>query len=192
MTTCTPKRNGLRQVSPKKAAREAELAQTKKRLQDERGTGCQALDAFRGKAVLLRADDFWAVEEARSACTGRGTDLHHVLQRSLGGGDEDENLLLLCRPDHIFVHDNPALATKLGLLRSSWDQVSSVPVSTGDGGNGTTTEHLSAIRSGSPAPTSLVRALRDELERQDPQTAASSLKAEALANVAWRWIGAPA
>lgn len=40
----------------------------------------------------------------------------------------------------------------------------------------------------SSAPTSLVLALRDELERLDPQQPASSLKAERLAAVAWEWM----
>ena len=48
-------------------------------------------------------------------CGGR-LDPHHVLPRGRGGKDEVENLVLLCRLHHSWVHEHPADAYALGLL----------------------------------------------------------------------------
>lgn len=53
-------------------------------------------------------------------CWGR-LDPHHLLRRSQGGSDDPSNLLLLCRAHHRWVHDHPAQARALGLLRSAHD-----------------------------------------------------------------------
>lgn len=52
------------------------------------------------------------------ACFGR-LDPHHVLRRSQGGLDTPENLILLCRSCHDWVHAHPALSVERGLLRRS-------------------------------------------------------------------------
>jgi len=53
------------------------------------------------------------------ACLGR-LDPHHLVRRSQGGSDQPENLVLLCRAHHSWVHENPAAARSLGLLRHGW------------------------------------------------------------------------
>jgi 5-methylcytosine-specific restriction endonuclease McrA len=49
-------------------------------------------------------------------CWGR-LDPHHVHRRSQGGQDTVENLILLCRAHHSWVHEHPADSAALGLLR---------------------------------------------------------------------------
>jgi 5-methylcytosine-specific restriction endonuclease McrA len=40
----------------------------------------------------------------RACSQGHGLDVHHVIARSLGGGDVSENLIALCRHCHSSVH----------------------------------------------------------------------------------------
>lgn len=53
-------------------------------------------------------------------CWGR-LDPHHKQRRSQGGEDTIENLVLLCRAHHDWVHANPAASLKLGLLTTRKD-----------------------------------------------------------------------
>lgn len=39
-------------------------------------------------------------------CGNVAVDIHHVLPKGRGGGDEAENLIALCRDCHIKAHDN--------------------------------------------------------------------------------------
>ena len=48
----------------------------------------------------LNEADFVACE----VCGRRATDIHHILFKSLGGKDNIENLIALCRRDHEFAH----------------------------------------------------------------------------------------
>lgn len=48
--------------------------------------------------------------------------VHHILPRSAGGTDDLGNLAALCWSHHRWVHDNPAKARELGLLRSRYGQ----------------------------------------------------------------------
>lgn len=50
-------------------------------------------------------------------CTGRAEDLHHVLPRSRGGWDEDENLLSACHACHMYAHNHPQIAREVGFIR---------------------------------------------------------------------------
>lgn len=50
-------------------------------------------------------------------CTGRAECRHHILRRSQGGGDDRDNTIDVCSACHRWVHDNPAAALVLGLLR---------------------------------------------------------------------------
>ena len=49
-------------------------------------------------------------------CSGH-LDAHHVLMRSQGGPDTADNLKVLCRAHHEWVHRHPAKSYALDLLR---------------------------------------------------------------------------
>lgn len=88
---------GLRQRSAKRAAQD------------------RALDRARFEVVARSEGRCEANVEA--VCTGRGEHAHHVRRRSQGGPDTADNLLWLCASCHRFVHDNPAAAAAMGLLK---------------------------------------------------------------------------
>ena len=49
-------------------------------------------------------------------------DVHEVVRRSQGGSILDEaNVLAVCRPCHVRIGSEPALAFELGLAKHSWD-----------------------------------------------------------------------
>lgn len=48
-------------------------------------------------------------------------DPHHIHRRSQGGQDTPENLVVLCRAHHDWVHANPLRSMSLGLLKRSWE-----------------------------------------------------------------------
>jgi len=53
------------------------------------------------------------------ACFG-GLDVHELLTRARGGSITDpDNCVALCRGHHNWVHDHPADATAVGLLRKA-------------------------------------------------------------------------
>lgn len=47
---------------------------------------------------------------------------HHILTRKRGGSHDADNLAPLCAAHHRWVHTHDEEATKLGLLRASWDR----------------------------------------------------------------------
>ena len=55
-------------------------------------------------------------------------EAHHRKLRTRGGDDSPENLLALCSRCHKWVHDNPAEATALGYMVSSWDDPKDIPI----------------------------------------------------------------
>lgn len=54
-------------------------------------------------------------------CTGVGTDAHHKLMRSQGGGHDPSNGLFLCRACHDWTHGHPELSYAWGYLVRSTD-----------------------------------------------------------------------
>ncbi len=92
-------RKPLKPISDKRKARHLAWQETSKRIRRERP---------------------WC-EVQGSGCRRRSTEVHHILQRSLGGDDEDSNLLSCCGWCHAWVHENITEATEAGFLRSSWD-----------------------------------------------------------------------
>jgi len=64
----------------------------------------------------------WCEAGVSDDCTRHGTELHHIVRRSQGGTNDDENLRLLCHQCHSWTHRNVAAAYQLGLLRRSWEQ----------------------------------------------------------------------
>lgn len=116
------RRTPLRPVSRKKARQRAAWAKTSRRVLAER-PNCE------GARLLITAlrefeltdDEYAALRRAFLRCPFSSQEVHHVVQRSLGGTDDDSNLLALCRNDHAWAHEHIELATKVGLLRPSWD-----------------------------------------------------------------------
>ena len=54
-------------------------------------------------------------------CKHPSQDIHEILSRARGGSILDEtNCVALCRVHHTWIGENPAEATKLGLLKSRW------------------------------------------------------------------------
>lgn len=116
-STFTKPRAKLKPFSEKKLAQLDSWEATSKRLLAERPR-CEAQAIF-GDWLLAHEDD--RVTAALKACWGRSTHAHHVIRRSQGGSDEDTNIACLCDACHLgFVHQEPALATELGLLRPGW------------------------------------------------------------------------
>jgi len=52
------------------------------------------------RAVVLERDK----HQCRACGQKHGLDVHHVVMRSLGGSDDESNLLALCRDCHASVH----------------------------------------------------------------------------------------
>lgn len=70
--------------------------------------------------ALCRAE-YWPECSQRGLiheCWG-GLETHHILPRSHGGTHDLENLVVLCSLGHRYVHEHPAEAYELGLLRRS-------------------------------------------------------------------------
>lgn len=96
------RRTPLRRVSKKRRRIMAQDAAFKRQLIDERGPFCEA-------RMFVHHD-----------CNAhQGLDLHHVLQRSMGGTTTRTNTLLVCRNAHMWVHDHVRESTHLGLLAGS-------------------------------------------------------------------------
>jgi len=63
-------------------------------------------------AAKLTTDSAWG-------CSHTATDIHEPLTRARGGSILDAaNTVAVCRGCHDWIHDHPAAATELGLLRS--------------------------------------------------------------------------
>lgn len=91
------RRTALCAQSAKHAREERVLARVKLRLIERAGYRCEA------HPIL-------------GPCDGP-LHAHHILRRSQGGTHTLENLALLCRYHHAWVHEHPAEAEVLGLLR---------------------------------------------------------------------------
>jgi hypothetical protein len=85
---------------------------------------CEALriiDAF------VSAQDYDPATEAafeawsEKECANRATELHHRKIRKQGGSNSEDNLADLCIACHQWVHANPEMAYRLGLLLHAWD-----------------------------------------------------------------------
>ena len=72
--------------------------------------------------------DYLEAHEACEACRTRPSiAVHHIKSRGAGGGDEDENILALCYPDHVKIHKEgpgrfiewyPLLYTKIVAIKT--------------------------------------------------------------------------
>lgn len=98
------KRSPLRNRSKKRTAEMVERRKLIKRLFDERDGLCEAL--------------------IEGVCSRYASDLHEILRRSQGGkvvGGDDSSYLIVCRPCHTWIGNNPQQAFQLGLAKHSWD-----------------------------------------------------------------------
>ncbi|HEX7022621.1 MAG TPA: HNH endonuclease signature motif containing protein [Trueperaceae bacterium] len=70
------------------------------------------------------ADEVTLRASGRCEICGRpGLEMHHRRRRAQGGKDSPENLLLLCRECHDFIHHNPAWAYERGYLLRGYGEV---------------------------------------------------------------------
>jgi len=67
------------------------------------------------EAVRLRSRGYCEVGSV-GRCRILGTQAHHRLMRSQGGGHEVDNLLHVCGPCHDYIHANPEYSYERGWL----------------------------------------------------------------------------
>ena len=94
------KRTSLRRVSKKKAAADRVYTVNRRVCLERAGHRCEAY--------------------IEGVCTGRAEVVHHKLRRSQGGGHDLDNLAALCDACHRFLHDNPEVGYRYGLLIPRW------------------------------------------------------------------------
>lgn len=107
---------------PKKRKRMKQRSAKRQREQEVRVDVLMSLLLERGNACEARVPaetDRNGVETHR--CKGVATDGHELLPRS-GGGDptDPENIKLVCRPCHSYIHEHPIWSLENGLLRSRY------------------------------------------------------------------------
>lgn len=91
------RKSRLRPRSTKKAAQDRRCATVRVEAHERAGGVCQRCHAERSH------------------------DIHHVNQRSTGGTDDLDNLVALCRPCHMHIHDHIAEAVRDGWIYSQKD-----------------------------------------------------------------------
>lgn len=89
------KRSPLKRRSAKKKANDIEFAAVREVVL-ERDRGCRL--------------------PMRHRCIG-DLHVHHITRRSQGGTNDPWNLVALCAWAHLWVHEHPAQATEMGMLR---------------------------------------------------------------------------
>lgn len=89
----------MRYRTPKRAAEERQRAKLRTEMLSHPAARCQGVEG----------------------CRNQPEHLHEVIRRSQGGSITDpENIRTLCSTCHQLVHDNPAWAYSVGLLRKRW------------------------------------------------------------------------
>ena len=79
------------------------------------------------EAVMIRAR-LGCEAKAAYTCTRRAEHWHHRQLRSRGGAHTVPNGLAVCHACHEWIHQNPARATELGFMVSSWADPAEVPI----------------------------------------------------------------
>ncbi len=106
------RRKPIARVSDRRRSKNEHLARVRQ-LVLGRDRGCRFWAAYeaagRPPAVLVEG-------RPPTACRG-GLHAHHMRRRSQGGPDTMNNLVTLCAGHHGWVHDHPAFARMIGLLR---------------------------------------------------------------------------
>ena len=81
---------------------------------------CEAGEPIYMHYISSFGQEFARERRRTDRCQGRATDIHEPLTRARGGSIVDvDNTLAVCRRCHDWIHDNPAIATELGLLRKA-------------------------------------------------------------------------
>ena len=71
---------------------------------------------------MCEAGALIATADQKHRCQRIGVDIHEPLTRARGGSITDpENMVVVCRACHDWIHHNPALATSLRLLVHSYE-----------------------------------------------------------------------
>ncbi len=78
----------------------AQPKQKPKLLAKWKAKASKASDYRKARAIVLARDG----HRCRACSHPHGLEVHHVTMRSLGGRDEAENLIALCRDCHAAVH----------------------------------------------------------------------------------------
>lgn len=100
------KRKRISQTSAKKKAEAEVRREVMQELVRLRGEDCEA-NITGGPGIF-------------ATCTMVATDGHEILTRARGGSaTEPENILLVCRNCHDWIHNNPVKAKQLGFLKSA-------------------------------------------------------------------------
>lgn len=84
----------IRRISAKRRKEQAELRKIIPALFERCGGQCEAV-----------------------RCVARAEDPHHIKPRSQGVDNSPENIIMLCRFHHRFIHDHPSWARQHGLLK---------------------------------------------------------------------------
>lgn len=73
----------------------------------------------RSKELVIRRSEYGCemVSFSGERCFRTAYHFHHIKPRSKGRDDSFENLMHLCFECHRWIHDNPELARKLGVLK---------------------------------------------------------------------------
>lgn len=106
-TTTLKSTKPINPVSKKRAAENRQRAKVKKQIMDT-VTACQA------GPLIAQAD-------RRHRCWREPHDIHEPLTRARGGSITDpENMIVVCRSCHDWIHNNPSAAQTIGLLVSGY------------------------------------------------------------------------
>lgn len=73
--------------------------------------------------AAMRTAEPWCHARCVRECNDLPTDAHEILTRARGGSITDPaNILLVCRPCHVWITDHPVEAQAKGLVRWSWEE----------------------------------------------------------------------
>jgi hypothetical protein len=112
------KRSGpLRRVTPLKRTGSLKRSQSMSKHPTARRSGIP--EAIRHE-VMIRDGRCVAPRLVPEVLCWGESDPHHVKRRSQGGEDTAENLIVLCRAHHDWVHAHPDRSVSLGLLKRAW------------------------------------------------------------------------
>ena len=118
--TIQKNRKPLRKVSKKRAKEQRIRSSMIRELVKERGDRCEA-PALAMINLIDRQDEHseTKVKSLSWGCNGWADDVHEPLTRGRGGSITDpENMILVCRSCHDWIHAHPLSASDFGLLRS--------------------------------------------------------------------------
>ena len=128
------------------------------------------------RRAIYRRDGLACTECGATGCV---LQCHHVIPLSMGGGNEDSNLVTLCEECHIAEH--PHMQTRSGLdstYNSKMAKNRSIPKGRVQIHNGVEYKYLDQTwhRNGIAVPTTLGRAITAQYEVEHPESQATSFR----------------